>query len=197
MCICGADWRANWEVDRSALALIMNSLAMEIMAVTRAMIWLKSQTFTQLCLHTDSTRRYRGRAQSQWLDSTKSSRLKQIINSICAGAYQQDAYHIKRRRTCTWLVIFCACTMKLFNATSYNTQSDSTRKADTLPVTWYRLLQEMKAMLGVDISLIKPEPKMSVAACWRRYLRGDSSAYRLVPRAFEDHSMTNLLTDFQ
>ena len=68
--------------DSGGFAVTTSSLTMEIMAVTKAMIWLESQTFIHACFLSDSMSMLRkietGWARRHWMESLGRSKLTKI-----------------------------------------------------------------------------------------------------------------------
>ena len=68
--------------DSGGFAVTTSSLTMEIMAVTKAMIWLESQTFIHACFLSDSMSMLRkietGWARRHWIESLGRSKLTKI-----------------------------------------------------------------------------------------------------------------------
>jgi ribonuclease HI len=70
------------EEDSGAFALTTSSLTMEVMAVSKAIAWLETQTFSHACFLSDSMSMLRkiemGWARKQWLVSLRRSGLSRI-----------------------------------------------------------------------------------------------------------------------
>ena len=68
--------------DSGAFSVTTSSLTIEVMAVTRAMAWLETQTFTDVCFLSDSMsilRKIENRwFRIQWLGSLARSNLTKI-----------------------------------------------------------------------------------------------------------------------
>jgi ribonuclease HI len=75
--------------DSGAFSVTTSSLTMEVMAVTKAMAWLETQTFTDVCFLSDSMSMLRkienGWFRRQWLESLARSKLTKICFIFVPG----------------------------------------------------------------------------------------------------------------
>jgi ribonuclease HI len=75
--------------DSDAFALTTSSMTMEIMSVTRAMVWLETQTFHHVCFLSDSMSMLRkiktGCIRQEWLEAIERSSLKAVCFIFVPG----------------------------------------------------------------------------------------------------------------